>query len=180
MVRCCAAPPALRASGMTLIEILVVVVIIGILAFSVTIAIGTLGGDTEVDDEAQRIADVISVALDQAELEGRDYGLRLEPGRYEVMVFDGRRQGWTAAPDDRWFRRHDLPPGLAIDLEIDGRRVLLRPAQMAETLLPQVVTSGSGDVTPYRMTIARSATGARTMLTGAVDGAIEITRDGPR
>lgn len=164
---------------MTLIEILVVMVIIAILTAAVTIAIGALGGDNEVDDEARRLTDVVALALEQAELEGRDYGLRLEPEGYEVMGFDGRR-GWVAVPGDPWFRRHGLPPGLSVALETEGRRVLLRKPERAETRLPQVVAYASGEVTPYRITLNRSASGATAILVGAVDGTIELTRDDAR
>jgi general secretion pathway protein H len=162
---------------MTLIEILVVIVIIGILVAAVTVAIGALGGDREIEDEAQRIADVVAVTLDQAELEGRDYGLRLEPSRYEVRVFDGLRQGWRAIGDDRWFEPHELPPGLRLELEVEGRRVLLKPVETTEEPLPQVLIGASGDVSPYRLTLTRGATGARVTLAGSADGSIEISRD---
>jgi len=161
---------------MTLIEILVVMVIIAIMAAAVTVAIGALGGDTEIDDEAQRLTDVVALALEQAELEGRDYGLRLEPESYEVMGLDGRR-GWIPVVGDLWFRRHALPPGLAFALEAEGRRVLLRKPERPETRLPQIVTYASGEVTPYRIPLPRSASGATASLTGAADGTIKLSRD---
>lgn len=171
--------PAALPRGMTLVEILVVMVIIALMAAAVTVAIGALGGDSEIDDEARRLTDVIALALEQAELEGRDYGLRLEPESYEVMGFDGRR-GWVPAADDAWFRRHALPPGLSFALEAEGRRVLLRRPERPESRLPQVVTYASGEVTPYRITLDRPASGASATLTGAVDGTIELSRNDVR
>lgn len=162
---------------MTLIEILVVMVIIGILVMTVTVAVGALGGDREIEDEAQRVADVVAVVLDQAELEGRDYGLRVEPAGYEVMVFDGLRQGWQSVDEDRWMRHHDLPPGLALELEIEGRRVLLKPAETTEQPLPQVLVAASGEVVPYRLTLRRAASDALVTLVGGPDGRIEFIRD---
>lgn len=167
---------AARQRGFSLIEILVVVVIIALMAALMTVAVGALGGDSEIGDEAERLTDVVAIALEQAELEGRDYGLRLEPGSYEVMIFDGRR-GWTASPGDAWFERHAFPAGLSVALEVEGRRVLLRAADAPETRLPQVVAFASGDVTPYRITLTRSSSGASAVLSGAADGTIEVTRD---
>lgn len=169
------ASPVVRQRGMTLIEILVVMVIIALMAAIMTVAVTALGRDTEVQDEAERLTNVLSVSLEQAELEGRDYGLRLEPGSYEVMVFDGRR-GWVPVAGDRWLESHSLPPGLLIELEIEGRRVLLKKPESPEARLPQVLTFASGDVTPYRVTLSRSATDVSTTLVGAADGSIELAQ----
>lgn len=169
----------ISARGFSLIEILVVVVIVALMAAIMTVAVGALGGDSEIDDELARIADVVAVSLETAELEGRDYGLRLEPAGYEVMVFDGRR-GWTSAPGDSWFELHELPAGVSVALEAEGRRVLLKTSDTPETRLPQVITFGSGDVTPYRITLSRQGGGATRTLVGSVDGSIEVERDDAR
>jgi len=43
--------------------------------------------------------------------------------------------------------------------------------------LPQLIAWGGGDMTPYRLSLARSAAG-RVTLIGGLDGTIEIERDG--
>jgi general secretion pathway protein H len=168
-------PQGARQRGFTLIEILVVLVIIAVMTAVMTVAVGALGGDREIQEEADRIADVLAVTLEQAELEGRDYGLRVEPDGYEVMVFDGRR-GWTPAGGDRWFEWHALPPGLSVTLEAEGRLILLRKPETPESRLPQVIAFSSGDVTPYRITLTRSSSGATHAVEGSFDGTIEVSR----
>lgn len=166
-----------QARGFTLIEILVVVVIIALMTAVMTIAVSALGSDREIKDEITRLSDVIGVALEQAQLEGRDYGLRIDPDGYQVMVYDGRR-GWIDASGDRWFSRHQFPAGLSVALVEEGRQVLLKVSNAPETRLPQVITFASGDVTPYRITLTRNPGGTTAAIEGAADGTMKILDDG--
>jgi general secretion pathway protein H len=169
------AAPRHDARGMTLIEILVVLVIIGILAMLATLSVGILGEDREIEEESRRLADSIALLQEQAQLEGRDYGILLETGRYEFQRFDAFEQRWKPVENDKALSARELPPDLALELVLEGRPVLLRREANAEARLPQLVAWGSGDMTPYRLTLSRRA-GARITLVGALDGAIEIER----
>lgn len=162
---------------MTLIEILAVVVIIGILATIAALAIGVAGDDRELDTESRRLADAIELLQEQAQLEGRDYGLRVETSQYEFLRFDGFERSWRAIEGDPWLRPRRLPPGLVLELQLEDRAVLLgRPAR-AEARLPQLIAQGSGDMTPYRLAVARPDAARSVTLIGAADGSIEIARD---
>ncbi len=163
--------------GFTLIEILVVVVIIGILATIATLAVGLLGEDRELERETGRLTDSIALLQEQAQLEGRDYGLRIESAGYEFQRFDGFEQRWLDVEDDPWLRPRELPAGLAFELVIEGRPILLRRPGKPEAKLPQLIAYGSGDMTPYQLSLARPDAGRLVMLIGTADGAIEIARD---
>ena len=165
--------------GFTLLEILVVVIIIAIIASVAILSIGVLGNDREMELETERLTDTIALLQEQAQLEGRDYGLRIEGAGYEFLRYDGFEQRWTDVGEDPWLRPRELPPGLTFELEIEGRLVLLHKPARAEARTPQLMAYGSGDVTPYRLTLARRDTGRRVTLTGGADGKIEIERHEP-
>ena len=170
--------PSRRPSrGMTLIEILVVLVIIAILATLTTLSIGLLGGDRELETETRRLTDAIAVLQEQAQLEGRDHGLRVEATHYEFLRFDAFTQRWSPVEDDQVLAPRQLPQELAFELTIEGRPILLREEDRPETRLPQVFAYGSGDITPYRLSIARRQ-GERVTLIGGPDGSIEVQRHG--
>jgi general secretion pathway protein H len=165
--------------GFTLIEILVVVVIIAILATVATLSIGVLGDDREMELETERLIDTIALLQEQSQLEGRDYGLRIEGDGYEFLRYDGFEQRWADIGEDPWLRPRQLPPGLAFELEIEGRLVMLRKPTRADAKIPQLMAYGSGDVTPYRLSLARPGSGRRVTLIGGPDGMIEIERHEP-
>ena len=167
--------PRRAARGMTLIEILVVLVIIGILAALATLSVGILGEDREIEDESRRLADGIALLQEQAQLEGRDYGMLLETARYEFLRFDAFEQRWKEVEGDRVLEARELPAELTFELVLEGRPVLLRHEPNEDARLPQLVAWGSGEMTPYRLTLSRRG-GAHITLVGAFDGSIEIER----
>lgn len=167
--------PGGRACGFTLIEILVVVVIIAIVASVAVISVNALGRDTEIRDETRRIAGLIGMVREQAEMEGRDYGLRLEEEGYDFLIYDVRRDEWRPTEADDLLRARALPEGLRLRLRLEGREVVLRPPpDSSKPRPPQIMMLSSGDLTPFELAIEREASDHEAAITGEVNGTLDI------
>jgi general secretion pathway protein H len=158
-----------RSRGFTLIEILVVVVIMAIVISLAVLSINVTGRDRQLDEESRRIEGLLGMLHDRALIEGRDFGLRIEPTAYEFVVFETRRSRWIALDQEREFRRRDLPKGLSFQLELDSRQVVLKPidphlSSDTPPPAPQVAIAASGESTPFRLTLLRVDTQARAAV----------------
>ena len=116
-----------RERGFTLIEILVVIVIMAVVVALAVLSISVTGRDTQVDKESQRIEGLIELLHERALIEGRDFGLRLEPTAYEFDSYDAIHGLWIPLNQEQEFRRRNLPPGMSFALELDSRQVVLVP-----------------------------------------------------
>ena len=168
-----------RSRGFTLIEILVVVVIMAIVISLAVLSISVTGRDGQVDQEGQRIGGLIAMLHERALIEGRDFGLRLEPSAYEFVTYDNRRARWMPLDQEREFRRRTLPPGLGFQLDLDSRQVVLVPndpnlSSDATPPSPQLAIAASGDSTPFRLTLVRVENGARALISGNAMGKLTL------
>ena len=108
--------------GFTLIEILVVLVIIAIVISFAMLSIGVTGRDAALDEESRRLEGLLGLLHERAVLEGRDFGLLLEPATYQFVVYQSRRDRWEKFDEEREFRRRELPAGLSFEIDIGFSR----------------------------------------------------------
>ena len=166
-----------RASGFTLLEVLVVIVIIGIITSMAVVSTRVLGGDHEMDQEARRLVAVLGQAREDAMLEGRDVGVRIDARGYDFLRYDGRTEQWLLEGEDPLLRERALPEGLEAELWLESRPVKLAarsaPTENAAPL-PQVVLMASGDAIPFELRLTRAGTQEVRAVVGASDGKLEI------
>lgn len=103
--------------GFTLIEILVVLVIMGLMAGAM-VMIGSDNREAIARDEIEQLNAKLKIALEEAQLYGTEYGLVVAETEYQFVRFEEER--WTPISDDPAYRRHRLPDGFELALEIEG------------------------------------------------------------
>jgi general secretion pathway protein H len=102
---------ALSERGMTLVEMLVVLVIIGIAAGAVTLGMGAATRGASAESEARRLAARIRLAADDVMVTDRALAFAADPKGYAFLMWDGTKWAGGDAP---MLARHDLPAGLTL------------------------------------------------------------------
>ena len=169
-----------RASGFTLLEVLVVVVIIGIITSMAVISVNVLGGDHEMQQEAERLQAILIQSREDALLQSRDLGLRLDETSFEFLEYDGRTERWRPVLGDPLLRERRLPAGLRVRLRVEDRDVQLKPRQPEterDPIYPQVILQASGEIVPFDVIFSRDGTDEQRRVSGTVEGRIELHDD---
>ncbi len=170
------ARPAARSKGFTLVEILIVMLIITVVISLTVLSVTSTGRDSQLDEESRRIEGLVGLLHERALLEGRDFGLLIEPAAYEFLVYDTRRNLWLMLDQEREFRHRDLPKGISFQLQLDSQTVVIKPIDRdlsnAAPPTPQIAIAASGEGTPFRLILRRDATQAKTAVDGDALGKI--------
>ncbi len=154
-------------------------VIMAIVISLAVLSIGVAGRDTQLDDETRRVAGLVGLLHDRAVLEGRDFGLRIEPTAYEFVAYDTAKDRWISLDQEGEFRRRDLPKGLSFELQLDSQTVVLKPIERnlpsgQVPPGPQVAIAASGDGTPFRLILMRATSHAQAAVDGDALGKISL------
>ncbi|HTV80155.1 MAG TPA: type II secretion system minor pseudopilin GspH [Steroidobacteraceae bacterium] len=170
------------SGGFTLVEILVVVVIIGIITVGALLSLSFLGPDRQLHTEADRIADLMNYAQEQGELQTREMGLYCTDHSYRFLVFDARRNLWVPIDDDDALRARTLPDSIRLQLVVEGRDVVLATAADEQQkkssapaqLQPHVMIFSNGDLTSFKLTLAREGAADTVTLVPDRQGKIKV------
>jgi len=158
-----------QSSGFTLIELMVVVFIIGLIASAAVITFGGDRRDTELDKEGERIHALLDYAREQAELQTRDYGMRINDHAYSFVVFDVMRNEWRTANEDDSLREREFPEGMVPTVVLEGRPIVLSvkkddKKKGVEDFKPQIMVFANGDLSSFEITLQREGGGAKARV----------------
>lgn len=184
-VTCSTSPDSCRQQGFSLLEIMVVVVIVGIMISLATISIGP-AIDDNLDEHGRRLEALIDLALEDAGIQGREYGLTFYQHGYEFAarvreVTENGQQvwAWTPLTADQQLRPRDLTEDISLLLELDGEETgLLFERNSEATYEPQIYILSSGDIEPpFKLNIRPTFGDNSLTLDVSETGSVEMSYD---
>jgi general secretion pathway protein H len=168
----------MRSKGFTLVEILVVVVIMAVVISLAVLSIGTTGRDNQLDQEGRRIQALIDLLHERASLEGRDFGVSVQPDGYDFLVYDTIRDAWHKFDLENEYRHRNLPKGVSFQLQLDQQTVVLKAVDKSLSggapTAPQLAIAASGEGTPFRLILLRDTTRAQAAVNGDAMGKVSL------
>lgn len=163
-------PHSRLCSGFTLIELLVVIVIIGVLAAALVIAIGGTS-ERELSNASERFQALLGHACNQAELSGREIGVSVATNGYAFSRLD--RDEWRSFGKDGELRARSWPNGMRVELMRAGRPLeLTAPGHES----PQLVCFSSGELTPFDLVLGLGDASVRYRIDGSDDATLKVER----
>lgn len=148
------------ASGFTLLEILVTLVIVAAMAAMLVFSFKD-SSQQKLRREASDFAVVLNAAADEAVMRGVEIGVVLDDEGYRFVIFDPETKRWQP-PVLNGLAEHKFPERYLIEFSLDGSEVdqqmierikLLAQRSDDERLRPSILILSSGEVTPFSLTL---------------------------
>ena len=107
----------MRASGeagLTLVEVLVVLAIVGVMSSIAVIGLGGAGQGASAQAEARRLAASIQLASDEAMVTDRSLALSVDGKGYSFVEWNAEAREWQPHKAEDLGQRHELPDEMSI------------------------------------------------------------------
>lgn len=166
--------------GFTLLEILIVLVIMAILAGAASIAIVGADRTAKVKNFSEGLVQLFPVIEQQAILQPAQIGLVFANHSYTFYQYvpdeDDPTQGdWQAIQGDTVFNSRSYSNDITLHIELTETTPEVIPTE-DQTIRPQIIFYSSGDVTPFKMTIAIKDKKPLYQLNGSANGEVNLVR----
>jgi hypothetical protein len=144
-------------------------VIIGVLAAGAIVAFGSSKTDAQLTTERDRLIAMIDYVRERGELQSVEYGLYCTKTAYQIVRYNSRQTLWMRDPNDDLLKPRALPDGLALQVSVEGRTIVLDPKAKPE-LTPQILLYSNGDTNSFSFTMLRAASGQQFTVKSGDDG----------
>ena len=163
--------------GVSLVEILVVMLIAAMVSGIVVMSIGMPSG--AVKDDSERLAAKLTMASDAAVTTGAVIGLQLSEERYDFYRYD--RGEWTPGVDK--LSGAAFSPDVAVEISVadaamknqQTQKKFFKEKEEEASPHPSVIFLPTGETTPLEVAFGKGAASSSVTLNGA--GKAEVVRD---
>lgn len=161
------------ANGFTLLELLVVIVMIGIILSFATLSIHQGGYATQLAETSQRLVAVMTLASQEAIIQGQEIGIYFEKTGYRFYRLE--MGDWQLQKSDV-MRPYTFQGCIQAQLQVEGENIpLLALAHKTEEKMPQILLASSGEITPFIITLGCDTKTQQYRITGTANGTITTT-----
>lgn len=129
---------------------MIVIVIVGIMFSFLALSIRSNSPEEAIKTEANRLNQLIGLALEEAILRGEEYAIVFKPNSYQFAHLTDK-DTWELIQNDRQLRKRELPHDITIELEVDKTSYSFSSDQNTDkktTVEPQIFLLSSGEITP--------------------------------
>ena len=182
-----------KASGFSLLEILIALVIGAILVSFSVMAFGDNKG-SDLEKQATRLYALFKQAQDETLLRSIDLGVRIEKDHYLFYLFNYEDEKWLPLEGDDFFTKKEIPESLEVKLVVDGNTLFGGDEDEEVDIFeddvdifedgqpkiepPQIFILSSGEMNNFKVAIGWTDDDPRYFLiSGNMIGTIEI--EGP-
>lgn len=144
-----------RDDGITLIEMLVVLAVIGVATGATMLGVNSADRYTRSEAEAVRLARTLSLGVDEALVGGKPLALIWDSDGYRFVAWSDTSASWVAAGQDTLAMRHDLraPLHLGIDGQDTPLALVIAPSGIGPAVsfivAPAFPASGPGWIVDF-------------------------------
>lgn len=162
-----------QASGFTLVEILVVLIIVSVMSGIVVTSLPSSFQNSDFDEESLRLKTVIELIREESLTRASEYGLNTDKDNYSFFVYNEIEQNWTQL-NTKPYAEHKLGYGILLKTSIEDNELILTDEEDEESSVPnapRILLLSSGEMTPFEITIALGRDKTRTLVS---DGYSEL------
>lgn len=169
-----------REKGLTLIEVLVVIFVVGVIYSMVTLSIN-VQDDKRLEDEGKRIAALLKLAREEAIMQNRELAMEFEEETYRFVEWGEEGKNWSAYAEKGMFREREIPKDIELEFVIDGEEI--KPAfenleELSETPPPRIFVFSSGEMSPFEVSLSDRFGDNKVVVKGGFNGELELETHG--